>query len=281
MIRVAFQGEPGAYSETAALRLFGPEVTPVPVRDFAGVGRAVAEGSADAAVLPVENTLAGAVVASLDVLGREELDLAVIGDTVIPIAHCVLGLPGTTLEEITRIRSHPVALAQCTRFFERTGIEAVASYDTAGAAREVAGLGDRTIAAIAGAGAAERYGLRILADGVADREDNQTRFLAIVPAHSVPAPVRPATRALLVARVGNTPGSLVRLLAVFADRGINLSRLECRPGTEPWTHRFFIEVEMDPDSEEGRAALRDAAGQALAVRCLGGCAGEPIVADYV
>jgi prephenate dehydratase len=275
MTTVAFQGERGAYSEEAVYRLFGPEAVPLPVRDFAGVGRAVASGEADGAVLPVENTLAGAVVASLDVLGTPELDLRVVGEAVIPIRHCVLALPGVALESLVRIRSHPVALAQCTLFFERTGLEAVASYDTAGAAKEVRALGDPTVAAIAGDGAASRYGLEVVASGIADRPDNQTRFLAVRQSTEVIA-IGPADKALLVAQVANVPGALVRLLSIFAERGINLSRLDARPGTQPWTHRFFIEVEIDPDSPLGRETLAEAATATLTLRCLGGYSAGPV-----
>jgi prephenate dehydratase len=278
MIRVAFQGELGAYSEEAVYRLFGAAAAPIPCRDFAAVGRAVAHGETDAAVLPVENTLAGAVVGSLDVLGDESLGLRVAGEAVIPIDHCVLGIPGARLEDVARIRSHPVALAQCTRLFAHPGLEAVASYDTAGAAREVRDLGDRSVAAIASAGAAARYGLSVLARGVADRADNQTRFLAVQPA-SAGASAGSTGKTLLLAQVANEPGALARLLGTFAERAINISRLDARPGTEPWTHRFFLEVELDAASPLGAEVVDAAAASALHLRCLGSYAPAEVAAS--
>lgn len=274
MISVAFQGELGAYSEEAVHRLFGSDVTPVPTKDFRGVGRAVMGGEVDAAVLPIENTLAGTVVGSLDVLASEELQ--VVAEVILPIHHCVLGLPGASLQHVARVLSHPVALAQCTRFLERTGIEAVAAYDTAGAARDVSSQEDMTVAAIAGATAAGRYGLHVLAADVEDRHDNQTRFLAVVPvgAHAPRfdgggvSGDRPMKTALLV-DLANEPGGLARLLVSFADRGINLSKLESRPGSEPWTYRFFVEMQVDVNSPTGQEAIAAAREHASRVRVLG------------
>jgi prephenate dehydratase len=219
-------------------------------------------------VLPVENTLAGAVVGSLDVIGDASLELCVTGEAVIAIRHCVLGLPGARLERLRQIRSHPVALAQCTRFFEATRVEAIASYDTAGAAREVQERSDQSVAAIAGEAAADLYGLEVLARNVADRPDNQTRFLSVVRTGCRPQEAA-GGKTLLVAQVSNTPGALVRLLGAFAERGINVSRLDARPGTEPWTHRFFLEVEMDTCASQADAALQSASDCALSLRFLG------------
>lgn len=152
VLRAAFQGELGAFSEEAMCRFFGElgeEVTPVPCREFVDVGRAVMEGEAEYGVLPIENTLAGSVIPTYNVLASH--DLATVGEVVIPVHHCVLGIPGARVEELARVLSHPVALAQCTRFLQSlAGAEAVAVYDTAGAAREVADRGSRALGAIAG-----------------------------------------------------------------------------------------------------------------------------------
>lgn len=274
MLSIAFQGELGAYSEEAAHRLFGPHVSLVPKKNFREVGRAVASGEVDAGLLPIENTLAGSVVGSFDVLAAEELQA--VGEVIIPIHHCVLGVPGSALAGVTHVLSHPVALAQCTRFLEESGIEAVTAYDTAGAAREVAARGDPAVAAIASAAAATRYGLDVLAAEVEDRPDNQTRFLAVVRpgAATVPMPgngegqERPMKTALLV-DTANQPGALARLLSSFAALGLNLSKLESRPGEEPWTYRFFVEVEMDAASPAGREAIEAAKADAVGVRVLG------------
>lgn len=273
--RVAFQGELGAFSDEAVRLFFGDSAVPRPSRTFVEVGRAVATGEADYGLLPVENTLAGSVVASFDVLGSE--DLQVVGEVIVPIHHCVLGVPGATLKGVHRVHSHPVALAQCTRFFaEHPGIEAVASYDTAGAAKEVAERGEQTEAALAGRGAAERYGLVILAADVEDRHDNQTRFLVVTRAGEDVRPPAPrgedpstGRKTALLVETDNSPGALVRVLLPFANRGINLSKLESRPADEPWTYRFFMELETDASAPDARDALEEVRRRATDLRPLG------------
>jgi prephenate dehydratase/chorismate mutase/prephenate dehydratase len=273
MTSVAFQGELGAFSEEAVRRFFGEEVEPIPQRDFAGVGRAVMSGEVEAGVLPIENTLAGSVVGSYDVLACN--DVVVIGEVITPIHHCVLGVPGARLERLTRVLSHPVALAQCTRFLQaRHGMEAVAFYDTAGAAREIAANGDPAVGAIAGQRAAERYGLEVLAADVEDRNDNQTRFLVIARSGGMHlsrlvADNQGAKKTTLLVDTPNTPGALVRILSPFAERGINLSKLESRPAGEPWTYRFFIELDADALSTPAREALAEVRGYAPNLRVLG------------
>jgi prephenate dehydratase len=273
MTSAAFQGELGAFSEEAVRRFFGEEVEPIPQRDFAGVGRAVMSGEVEAGVLPIENTLAGSVVGSYDVLACN--DVVVIGEVITPIHHCVLGVPGARLERLTRVLSHPVALAQCTRFLQaRHGMEAVAFYDTAGAAREIAANGDPAVGAIAGQRAAERYGLEVLAADVEDRNDNQTRFLVIARSGGMHlsrlvADNQGAKKTTLLVDTPNTPGALVRILSPFAERGINLSKLESRPAGEPWTYRFFIELDADAHSTPAREALAEVRGYAPNLRVLG------------
>lgn len=276
MTAVAFQGEPGAYSEEAVLRFFGSGASPVPCRDFRAVGDAVAAGDVEWGLLPIENTIAGSVVGSYDVLAST--DLLVVGEVVAPIHHCLLGLPGARLEGITRVLSHPVALAQCTRFLRgRPAMEPVAVYDTAGAAKEVAAAGDPGRAAIAGRRAAVLYELVVLAADIEDRPDNQTRFLVVRSAEGAASPsdagiIRRGGRPklLLLVETRNEPGALVGVLRPFADRRINLSNLEARPGGEPWSYRFFIEVEAARDDELTRAALAEVRERAESIRVLGG-----------
>jgi len=270
-VRVAFQGELGAFSEEAVHLLFGDGVEALPRREFRDVGAAVARGEAEYGLLPIENTLAGSVVASYDVLAGEALE--VVGEVIAPIHHCLLGVPGARLEGVRRVLSHPIALAQCTRFFlEHPGIEAVAAYDTAGAAKEVAEKDDPATAAIAARAAAWRYGLEILAADIEDRPDNQTRFLVVArpgarPPHP-PDPGAPRKTALLL-ETENQPGALVQVLLPFASRGINLSKLESRPGPRPWTYRFFVELEADAASPEAREALAEVRRRSTALRILG------------
>ncbi|MBI4545681.1 MAG: prephenate dehydratase [Gemmatimonadetes bacterium] len=268
--RVAFQGELGAFSEEAVRLYFGGVVEPVPRREFREVGEAVVSGAVEYGLLPIENTVAGSVVASYDVLGAGELE--VVGEVIAPIHHCVLGLPGSSLERLRRILSHPVALAQCSRFLlQHPTIEAVAVYDTAGAAKEVAAAGDPSVAALAGRPAATRYGLVLLAEEVEDRRDNQTRFLVVSRRDGGARPERwrgPCKTALLV-ETDNRPGALVQVLLPFANREINLSKLESRPGAEPWTYRFFVELETDVAAPEAREAIEEVARRASSLQVLG------------
>ncbi|MDQ4080689.1 MAG: ACT domain-containing protein, partial [Gemmatimonadota bacterium] len=189
-----------------------------------------------------ENTLAGSVVASYDALASCEKVVA-IGETIIGIHHCVLGIPGASLHAIRWVESHPVALAQCGGFFERhPHLEPRATYDTAGSALEVARARDQHRAALASRIAAGHYGLDILAADVEDRPDNQTRFVAIAREAAALAPGVPA-RTILLVTVANTPGALHRLLGPFAEHELNLSKLESRPTGEPWSYRFIMEIE--------------------------------------
>ena len=281
--RVAFQGELGAFSEEAVHRFFGDGADPVPCREFGEVGRAVAAGEVDFGVLPIENSLAGSVVASYDVLAGGRLEI--VGEVITPIHHCILGLPGSTLAGIDRILSHPVALMQCTRKLrELDGVEAVAVYDTAGAAKEVSTLGDPTRAAIAGQRAAIRYGLTVLAENIEDRSDNQTRFLVVHPIggdlHAWretfdAAGQRQHLKTALLVETANAPGALLRVLSPFAERGINLTKLESRPAGEPWSYRFFVEFEADASSPEAREALREVESGARRLSVLGSYPADP------
>jgi prephenate dehydratase len=255
-MRVAFQGELGAYSEEAVLRACGPDVEPVPCRENRDVVRAVADAAVDLGVLPLENTLAGTVPASYDAIAAEA-QVHAVGEVVIPIHHCVLGVQGATLEGLRVVESHPVALAQCSDFFARhSWLDARAAYDTAGAARDVARTHDLTRGAIAGRGAAMRYELTVLAADVEDRSDNQTRFvvLARTPAQ---LPYGTPAKTILILSTPNRPGALVRVLTPLAERGLNLTKLESRPTGEPWTYRFVLEFEHLAGDPAAAAALQE------------------------
>lgn len=271
-VRVAFQGELGAYSDEALRLFFGDAAEPVPCRDFADVGERVDAGDARYGLLPIENSLAGSVVPSYDVLAAR--DFVVVGEIVCPIHHCVLAPPGVETHELKRVRSHPVALAQCRRWFAaHAGVEAVSWYDTAGAAKAVAAEREPGTGAIASRLAAERYGLAVLDAHVEDRPDNQTRFL-VVARPGAPAPRREddessGLKTSLLAETANTPGALLRLLGPFAERGVNLSKLESRPADEPWSYRFFIELDGGAHAEPVRAALAEAREASTALRVLG------------
>jgi prephenate dehydratase len=179
VIRVAFQGELGAFSEQALRQIWGDAALPVPQRTFSDVARAVAHAQVDYGVLPVHNAIVGPIDASLAAI-RDEPALAIVDETTVVIKPMLLALPGVALEHIRRVASHPAALGQCHGFLGRHPEIAIEqAWDTAGAARDLVTSGDRTLAVIAGPAAAERYGLAIVVDAIADRADNLTRFVAI------------------------------------------------------------------------------------------------------
>jgi prephenate dehydratase/prephenate dehydrogenase len=268
MPRVAFQGELGAYSEDALVQLWPDNAEPIPKREFRDVAAAVESGEAELGLLPVENTLAGSVVDSYDTLAEHE-SLWAVAESTIPIHHCVLGVPGATLDQLVRVESHPVALAQCGAFLRaHPHIASRAAYDTAGAARAVAELGDPRVAAIAGRAAAVRFSLDILAAQVEDRPDNQTRFLAIARAPARLSDGVPA-RTTLILTTANAPGTLYHVLQPVAEHGLNLSKLESRPTGEPWSYRFFVDIEHPAGDPRLEAAIEAIATSARSLRILG------------
>lgn len=276
MTRVAYQGEPGAFGEEAVIGWFGEAATPVPMPTFSAVCAAVESGATEAGVLPLENSLAGTVGDALDALANGSLRVA--GEVLLPIRHQLLTVPGVALDDVTRVSSHWQALAQCDRFLAGRGWTVVPAADTAGAARELAAFGDRTAAAIASRAAAERYGLAIAAADIQDSDHNMTRFAVLVPvtAAAVPAPAgalapRGGERETLITfETGHRPGDLVRALAVLADAGVNLSRIESRPSGEgPWRYRFLLQVGGDAEVEPLRGALIGLEEHTRSMRVLG------------
>ncbi|HET9983795.1 MAG TPA: prephenate dehydratase domain-containing protein [Longimicrobiales bacterium] len=269
--RVAFQGEAGAFSEEAVAACFGEAAEAVPCREFRDVGAAVVSGAVDFGLLPIENTLAGGVTGAYDVLVHGGLE--VVREVTRPIRHCLLGAPGSSIEGVRRVISHPVALAQVARFVaERPWLQAVAVYDTAGAARDVAAAADPTLAAVASRQAGRRYGLEVLAADIQDRADNQTRFLGVARA-GAPRPaddvVADRWKTMLVAETPNRPGALLELLLPFAERGVNLTKIESRPGEAPWTYRFFLELDGRAGTPAVDEALEAVRGGARTLRVLG------------
>jgi prephenate dehydratase len=195
--------------------------------------------------------------------------LHVVAETVVDIHHCVLAPRGASLDALATIESHPVALAQCTRWLRsHPSIAARAAYDTAGAARDVAQRGEPRAAAIAGRAAAARYDLQILAANIEDRSDNQTRFLMVERA---PRELRPgaAARTALLITTPNVPGALLRVLEPLAANGINMSKLESRPAEEPWHYRFFLELDHSAADPSLATALGQLRGATETLRVLG------------
>ncbi len=183
-MRVAFQGDRGAYAESAIAEIWRHPVEQIPIPTFAGAVRAVEEGDADACVIPVENSIVGRVEAGWQALAAHP-GMRVVGEALVPVRHCLLAPKGATMEGLRVVSSHPVALASCTRFFEtHPWMKPRKWFDTGGAAREVAERGDPTQAAIASRAAGEHYGLVVLQDDIQDHRDNHTRFVAVVSGNS-------------------------------------------------------------------------------------------------
>jgi prephenate dehydratase len=238
-IRVAFQGERGAFSEVAARQLLGSRVLPVPRPTFPSLFRAIRDGAAQAILAPIENSLAGGVTQVYDLLLASRLSIT--GEVVLPIALFVIGCPGARLADVNTIYSHPVALAQCERFFAaRAHIRRVAADDTAGSVYAVLARGDRTCAALAGRYAARFYGGRILYSHAEDHARNFTRFVLLEPEVRL---VPRANKLSLVIELAHRPGSLLRALEPFALHGLNLLKIESRPiPGRPWEYRFFLDA---------------------------------------
>jgi prephenate dehydratase len=258
-MKVAYQGASGAYSESATEALF-PSLQRVPERTFADVFAALGSRQVRAAVVPVENTLAGSVVDVYDLL-REHGDTIVLGEHVMRIRHCLLGVRGARLEDVRVARSHPVALAQVDEYLRAHDITAEVAYDTAGAAEELARSGDRRVAAVAGKGAAATYGLDVLAEGIETLPHNYTRFFAIARREDAEvarslAPLSGAMKTSVVYVTKNVPGALVRSLQPFATAGIQLTKIESRPSrAAAWDYVFYLDFEGDPAESPSREAL--------------------------
>lgn len=264
--RVAFQGERGAFSEEAAVKLLGEGATLVPRPTFESLFAAVGDGAADLALAPVENTLAGSVHRVYDLLLDSPLHIT--AEVVIPIRHFLIGPPGSTAEEIKTVESHPVALAQCERFFaSRPDIRRVAADDTAGSVAAVLRRGDPAGAAVAGRRAAEIYGGHILREGLEDHRENYTRFVLLAPE---PSDENAADKLSLVVRLAHRPGALHHALEPFARRGIDLLKIESRPlRGQPWEYHFYLDLRAPPRDPELTAALDELRERAASVRVLG------------
>ncbi len=253
--KAAFQGIHGAYSELAALTYFdGSEVEAVSVPHFSNIFNNVLSGDADWGVVPLENSVAGSILENYDLLYRFP-DLRIVGETKIRIRHNLLAAPGTKLENIKKVYSHPQALSQCAAFLEKHGIEAVSYYDTAGAASYVSELKDTGVAAIASADAAGFYGLEVLAEGIETNPHNYTRF-AIVARQDMISPDKTVDKASLVFSVADEAGSLSNCLSVFSEYGLNMKKLESRPiHGKPWSYMFYIDLDIPEDHSVFKEAV--------------------------
>lgn len=270
---VAFQGENGAYSEEAIRQHFGSAARTLPCHNFEDMFAAVLDGQATCAILPVENSLAGTVARSYELL--LEHDLRVQAEVILRVRHMLLAPPGTTLDDITRVQSHPQALAQCEAFLRRRGWEAIPAYDTAGSARDLAANPQPGTAAIASALAGKLYDLEILEREIEDQPVNSTRFF-VVGHDSAPYNPDQSQKTSVVFAVGHQPASLYHCLGVFAEQQINLTKLESRPmRSRPWQYWFYLDFEGHICEERCEQALAGLLGKASMVKFLGSYPAAP------
>lgn len=262
-MRLAYQGEPGAYSEAAALQYGGPDAATLPCRSFDEVFEAVVQGRATHGVVPLENSIGGTIHRNYDLLLDHQLPIT--GEIELDVVHCLQALPGTRIGEVRTVYSHPQALAQCEKYLKELGVTVEAVYDTAGGAKLVSEQQLAGAAALASRRAAEVFGLEVLQEAVQDYAFNVTRF-AIIGGE----PAADANKTTVVFALPSTPGALFKALSVFALRDINLTKLESRPMRgRPWEYLFYVEVDARSDDTVCARALTHLAEYAKWMRVLG------------
>ena len=261
---VAYQGEPGAYSEEGAQALF-PEAERVPLPSIRTVFESVEVGRTKWGLVPMDNSQAGSINETYDLFLRHGLHL--VGETVVRVDHCLLALPGSQMDELREVISHPQAIAQCEEFLSALEVTVRAEYNTAGAAKQIADERLEGVAAIASARAGELYGLDVLAERIQTYPDNYTRFGVLSRS---PDPIGEPDKTSLVFGVGHVAGSLFRCLGAFADRHVSLTKLESRPRPgRPWEYVFYVDVDAAAASPEMIEALAALSEHATFTRVLG------------
>lgn len=251
--KVAYQGEPGAFSHQAAKKIFGGDLLPLSCFSSEAVFEAVRLKRADFAVIPIENTLAGSIYQNFDLLARYPVVIA--AETSLRIEHSLIVHKGTTLERLRQIYSHPAALEQCSRFLGRLKkAEPVSFYNTAGSVKYIRDRNMTEAGAVASAAAARLYGMKVLRRGIEDEPENYTRFLVLARKGFLPAG---GEKTSIVFGLKNEPGALFKALSVFALREIDLVKIESRPNRgKPWEYLFYIDLLSDIRSPECGRALR-------------------------
>lgn len=270
-IKVSYQGTDGAYSHLAIQRHFGERYSNVEsygYDTFLGAAQAVTEGEVDLACLPIENTTAGSINDTYDILGKAKLHI--VGEEILKIVHCLLTVEDVDVSNIRRILSHPQAIAQCTHFLSKLPRCKVESYlDTAISARKVLEDGDLSQAAIAGAHAADHYGLKVIAHDIANQSENYTRFVIVAP-EPVKVDLQIPSKTSLLMVTSNDEGSLIECLNVLHAFGINMSKLESRPRlNEPWKYSFHLDIIANTSDSKTQEALKKLKEKAADLKVLG------------
>ena len=264
-LKVAFQGEIGAYSEIAVYKHFTSDVQTIPCKSFSDVFKSVEAGNVDYGVVPVENSIEGSVNQVYDLF--LEYDLEVCGEIILKIEHCLLANRNADLNSIKVVYSHPQALAQCSNFLERLGCKIIPTYDTAGGAKIVKERGTNDVAAIASERAAEIYGMKVLARDISNTPDNYTRFLVISTEDSPPTG---NDKTSIIFSLKHVPGSLYKALEEFALREINLTKIESRPTKRrPWEYNFYLDFEGHRNDPKCMEALKGLEKKATFIKILG------------
>jgi prephenate dehydratase len=268
-MKIAFQGVRGAYSELACRKMFPLSAGLLPQETFEAVFETVKRRRADRGVIPIETSLAGGIHLNYDLLVQHGLHIT--GETYLRVEHALLARPLARLQDIRMVRSHPQALAQCSRFFaEHPRIKPVVWFDTAGAAKSLERSAPKDVAAIASEFAGKLYGLKALRRKIQNHSENYTRFLAIARKPE-PAALRRAqkTSVTFIPR-RNEAGVLFRVLEIFARHGIDLTKIESRPDPQkPFDYRFYLDLAGGSESPKIREALGSLRAQVSALRMLG------------
>jgi prephenate dehydratase len=267
-MRVGYQGEAHSYSYRAATELF-PDGELIGFPSFAAAFDALEHDQIDRLVVPVENSTTGSVLPVLDRLPGDErhVRFSILAEHLVEVRHTLHGLPGSKLEDIREVRSHPQALAQAEYALLELGVEAVPAHDTAGAVRQVAEGGDPKVAALAPPMAGGAYGLVVLKDNVLDRDHNTTRFVVLHVGD--PEVNEDDDKTTIVVTGSHTPGSLALILTELGLRGANLTRIESRPAGDAWNYRFFIDLVHEPGPAGLKHVLDPPPANAAAVLNLG------------
>ena len=263
-MKIAFQGEPGAYGEQAVFDYFG-QVETLPCESFDDVFDAVNSGKCESGLIPIENSLAGSIHQNYDLLLRN--NLYINGEYPLRVRHCLIANYGVKKADIKKAISHPQALGQCAGYLRTHGIKSEQVYDTAGSVKMIKESGERDVAAIASRRAAELYGMQILEEGIEDNPENYTRFLAI--SHNATTP-EGESKTSIVFTLKNVPGALFKALSVFALRDIDLTKIESRPlAGSPWEYLFYIDFIGATHDAHVEKALDHLEEYAVMLRVLG------------
>ncbi len=277
-LKIAFQGEPGANSQIAIAEAY-PEAEPLPCATFEDALAAISSGEADLGMIPIENSVAGRVADIHHLLPAS--GLFIVGEWFLPVRHQLMAVRGATLTDIKTVESHIHALGQCRRIIRKLGIKSIVAADTAGSARDVAGRGDKTVAAIASRLAAEIYGLDILAEDVEDETHNTTRFVVLAREAKWAAPGSGPLVTSFVFRVRNLPAALYKAMGGFATNGVNMTKLESyMVDGNFFATQFYADVDGHPDDKNLAFALEELKFFSRELRIVGVYPGHPFRATF-